>query len=72
MRINQLHIMPVIAVFLFRNKGIQYIREAIKGVERDIVWLKMEPVTEMLRYDVRFHDMVEKYFRYYRAQRNFL
>jgi tetratricopeptide (TPR) repeat protein len=30
---------------------------------RDIFWLKLTPDLELLRYDTRFHDLLDKYFK---------
>ena len=30
---------------------------------RDLFWLKLTPDLELLRYDTRFHDLLDKYFK---------
>lgn len=44
------------------NEALIQIRKALDKGYRDLFWLKISPDLEILKYDIRFRDLLNKYF----------
>jgi tetratricopeptide (TPR) repeat protein len=44
-------------------EAIKQLETALRQGYRDLFWLKVTPELEALRYDTRFHDLLDKYFK---------
>jgi hypothetical protein len=43
-------------------EALNALEKAFKNGYRDLVWLKLSPDLEILQYDIRFRDLIDKYF----------
>jgi tetratricopeptide (TPR) repeat protein len=44
------------------QKALEKLEQALKNGYRDLFWLKLTPDLERLRYDIRYRNLLEKYF----------
>jgi hypothetical protein len=44
-------------------EALSEIEKALENGYRDLVWLKINPDLQALRYDIRFRDLIDKYFK---------
>jgi tetratricopeptide (TPR) repeat protein len=44
-------------------EALDELRKAFENGYRDLVWLKLSPDLEILQYDIRFRDLINKYFK---------
>jgi hypothetical protein len=43
-------------------EALNQLEKAFNKGYRDLFWLKLSPDLQILRYDIRFHDLMGKYF----------
>jgi tetratricopeptide (TPR) repeat protein len=57
-------------------EALDELGKAFENGYRDLVWLKLSPDLEILQYDIRFRDLMDKYFKFktnvYERSRNLL
>jgi hypothetical protein len=44
-------------------EALDELEKALKNGYRRLYWLKLNPEWQAMRYDVRFRDLLDKYFR---------
>ena len=44
-------------------EALDELRRALENGYRELFWLKLNPVLQPLQYDIRFRDLLDKYFK---------